>query len=690
MRGKKNNSPANWNPLVSSFWIPLICLPVIILWNKPQALILPQPPRDFYQKHIDFMNQRNAVVSYWDKVHSRIDRSRTPYIFKTLPITTQLIEVKALESDSDNLNHNYTFEVSTGTGKSQWTLVSHPQYCQLIRMNDEISRSSNFRQKMLHFQLEWSKSIDISKIDSSDLDGLKTLIVSMHDLQFRKALKQLEIWADAQAKLNELLSKPSLTNLRESLQNYLNYQKALLILEIAARTNSYNIKNNILFAHRFQLIQKFKLEESNLFDLPASSMKLEMNVIIGADNAKYVSTNFVRQLCNEARTRLKLFDLETAPWSVVTALARSYQMEAKSYDSSDRRFKSLNEQARNLLVPEKQSSLAIQRAKLQPQGADFNLNGSEYLQRLALNLHDQYISLQPEDIEHDTQFSESIQTVQLNGRDYVLDSLQKSVFELDQLHFKEVAKLPDQIAPLSQAVVQPDPESGQPRLILLGGFPENNSVLTSKDMSNFQFLTNNTTVTGRFYFGLAQFRSSQSGIENTLLIGGISGRKNQPPQFKDILSSVDATNWKHLNTLNWSNRLSFAMIQLKERMLLMGGCGSYQEGPCYAQIWSSTDGKSFEKFTDAPWSPRGAMAVVNTPTGLLLFGGADQNTVFSDIWRSNDGKKWTQIPIQTSGSMHSKMIYREDRLWILGGLTQSGNTAPTRSFRIIQDGIQFL
>lgn len=680
------------NPLQSFLWIPLIFLPILAFLGKPKPITLSQPPQEFFRRQNEYFSQRNAVVNYWDQIYCSLGSTATESIYATRTQNPKLIKIRALHQPepSDGSVNKIELEISAITAKSIWTISVNPHAYQLIRINDSVIQSPHAIPRILKHQLNWLSLADTSKLIESNASALKNLLIKINNRQFHKNFQQLIELTEAHKKLRVLLNNPSLKKIKKALQSYLKYQKSIILLEFASRTNQYNLKQNILLAKRYELLDQFILSDSDIFKLPLSSLQLELNVSIDALSTPQIQSNFIRMLCREAAQNLQNFDLNIAPWRIVTSLARSYQIEAKTYNFDHPQNKKLNAKVKNLIIPEQKTSIAFSRAYLQPEGSDFNLGSAAYLRRLAVNLHVQNIKLRNEKIPHITHFSQSVQAVKLNGKHYVIDTGNKSCFVLDGLQFQQISNLPDEIPPLSQAIVQEDPITGQSAILIIGGYPESNSIFKSNDLIKFEFVPRSANFYGRFYFGLSKFRNPSNGFESTILVGGTKGQKNDIARFEDNYHSINGLDWKRQSSLSWTSRHSFAMTQIKDSLLLMGGCRTFQSGPCYSEIWSSADAISFEKVVDAPWSARGGMATVKTPYGLLLFGGADERKVYADLWKTSNGRHWVKIDIDTVGSTHSQIIYDEDRLWIVGGITATGNRAPTRSFKIIRNAIQFL
>ena len=680
------------NPFKSLLWIPLISLPILA------SIVIPKPvntlniPQEFFKRQINYFSQRNAVVYYWDQIFHSLGSRATTSVYSTRMNSPQLIKVKAINQSKKSYSSTQSIELelTTQVAKSKWTISLNPLKYQLIRVNDSKYQTKETVQRMLKHQLNWFNKIDSSQLSEAESTDLMNLLIKIHDRQYHKSFQKLKELAEAHQRLLTLLKKPSFIKTKTLLQGYLNYQTSIILLEFAARTNQNNLKQNILLAKRYKLLDKFYVSNTDIFKLPLSSLQMEINVSIDTLSTPEIQSNFIRALCENVIQKLQAFDLKKAPWKIITTLARSYQIAAKTYNFDHPENKNLNDKFKNLVIPDQDTSMASSRIQLQPEGSDFKLGSPSYLQRLAQNLHIQNIKLREEKIPDLMHFSQSVQALKLNNKHYVIDTEKKSCFILDGLQFRQISSLPNIIPALSQAIVQDDPISGRSRVVILGGYPDSNLIFTSNDLITFDSVTQAADFDGRFYFGISKFTNPSNGFQSTILVGGTKGQKNDLARFEDTYQSIDGVDWNPQGSLNWLSRHSFAMTQLKDSLLLMGGCRTFQSGPCYSEIWSSSDGKVFDKVISAPWSARGGMAIVNTSEGLLLFGGADDRKIYSDLWKTDDGMQWVKVDIKTLGSTHSQLIYDEDRLWIIGGISATGDRAPTRSFKIIRNAIQFL
>ena len=153
--------------------------------------------------------------------------------------------------------------------------------------------------------------------------------------------------------------------------------------------------------------------------------------------------------------------------------------------------------------------------------------------------------------------------------------------------------------------------------------------------------------------------------------------------------------WTLVNTeAPWEGRHTAGACVHDGRMWILGGdCiqGHYQ-----TDCWSSADGIAWECATrHAPWGGRilhmsatfdGAMWVMggqSSPSFGATNSGGLEHTYHSDVWRSEDGAKWTQVaddcPWGPRGMVSGSAILH-GRLFILGGGTYETPEDPGRFF----------
>lgn len=180
--------------------------------------------------------------------------------------------------------------------------------------------------------------------------------------------------------------------------------------------------------------------------------------------------------------------------------------------------------------------------------------------------------------------------------------------------------------------------------------------------------------------------------ERVYIMGGV----RQGRLLNDVWSSSDGREWtQETEAAPWCGRLvHHTPLALHGRMWLLGGgaLGSdYHPFIAWNDVWSSPDGRHWDLVTEhAPWPPRiwGSTAVYRNR--LWLLGGFRSEPVWEnlgDVWFSEDGRNWRQLPalptIHHSGSgssffdtddhvwqaRHEHSVYvRDDGLYVVGGM----------------------
>ena len=134
--------------------------------------------------------------------------------------------------------------------------------------------------------------------------------------------------------------------------------------------------------------------------------------------------------------------------------------------------------------------------------------------------------------------------------------------------------------------------------------------------------------------------------------------------FNDVWRSKDGVAWKQM-TANaaWSGRAGLSAVVLGKWMYVVGGSVNDDSaiigpgGPpriYFNDVYKSTNGKKWVRVTEhAPWAPRAGAVLVTRGNHMYLLGGEDGFVCnpetprcppyFNDVWKSSDGKNWTQL-----------------------------------------------
>ena len=134
--------------------------------------------------------------------------------------------------------------------------------------------------------------------------------------------------------------------------------------------------------------------------------------------------------------------------------------------------------------------------------------------------------------------------------------------------------------------------------------------------------------------------------------------------FNDVWRSKDGVTWKQMTSkAKWQGRAGLSAVTHQGWIYVMGGSVNDDSaiigpgGPSrvyFNDVYRSRNGKNWQKVTkDASWEPRAGSVVVSRGKYMYLLGGEDGfvcNTdtprcppYFNDVWRSKDGRKWTQV-----------------------------------------------
>lgn len=171
-----------------------------------------------------------------------------------------------------------------------------------------------------------------------------------------------------------------------------------------------------------------------------------------------------------------------------------------------------------------------------------------------------------------------------------------------------------------------------------------------------------------------------------------SYREYRTPAYEGVFS------WTRLTKkAEWSNRLDHSSVWFNKRLWIMGGYNPGKvSGDTYLEdVWSSTDGVNWELVTEkAPWLGRRGHASLVFDDGngeaIYLIGGFVVNETNgyreyrNDVWKSTDGKEWTQIKERTEPELDSLYDWYPrfnhtcltanhgglDYIYLIGGVTQ--------------------
>ena len=134
--------------------------------------------------------------------------------------------------------------------------------------------------------------------------------------------------------------------------------------------------------------------------------------------------------------------------------------------------------------------------------------------------------------------------------------------------------------------------------------------------------------------------------------------------FNDVWRSRDGVHWRQMTgDAPWNKRAGLSAVVLGKWIYIMGGSVNDDSaiigpgGPAriyFNDVYKSKNGKKWIRVTEhAPWAPRAGAVVVKRGRYMYLLGGEDGFVCndqtprcppyFNDVWRSKDGKHWTQV-----------------------------------------------
>lgn len=146
--------------------------------------------------------------------------------------------------------------------------------------------------------------------------------------------------------------------------------------------------------------------------------------------------------------------------------------------------------------------------------------------------------------------------------------------------------------------------------------------------------------------------------------------------YSDVWCSEDGKNWRKVaDNLSWAPRgMIGGTAVFKDRIWIIGG-GTY-DTPCHSErifyndVWCSKDGIKWEKVCEnAPWHPRQYHDVAVFDGKLWVLEGYHKNGGNrNDVWYSEDGKNWIELPGTPWPVRHAASVFvYDDALWVVAG-----------------------
>ncbi len=155
----------------------------------------------------------------------------------------------------------------------------------------------------------------------------------------------------------------------------------------------------------------------------------------------------------------------------------------------------------------------------------------------------------------------------------------------------------------------------------------------------------------------------------------LQGCKNAPT------AANNSSGWSEV-TANapWAARYGMSGAVFNSNMWVIGGASGTSSSTYYGDVWKSGDGKSWTQTASPGFGGRYGSQVLAFNNQLFLIGGNNSGTLTNDVWSSYDGTTWTQI-LATNYSINSSVVGgtqfcpREDfsavvfnnLMWVIGG-----------------------
>lgn len=200
---------------------------------------------------------------------------------------------------------------------------------------------------------------------------------------------------------------------------------------------------------------------------------------------------------------------------------------------------------------------------------------------------------------------------------------------------------------------------------------------------------------GRHTAGYAVF-------DNAMWIVGGDG--NQGHYQSDVWRSVDGKAWDLvLDPVPWGPRVLHYTVVFDNKIWVMGGqtIPQFAEAPevfC-DDVWCTSDGANWSQVaTGMPWAPRGMIGGCTVKDGYIwILGGGTYDTpdkpnriFYRDVWRSVDGVQWECVLEEAPWAprqYHDVAVF-DDKLWVMEGYYEQGGNRNDVWYS--EDGIHWL
>lgn len=189
-----------------------------------------------------------------------------------------------------------------------------------------------------------------------------------------------------------------------------------------------------------------------------------------------------------------------------------------------------------------------------------------------------------------------------------------------------------------------------------------NDVYSSADGITWTQVTASAAWEARYRFGLVVHG-------NAMYLFGGNGKVNT--DLNDVWYSTNGADWFTATlSADWSPRNGFGTVEFNNLIWVFGG---FEGGTYYRDIWFSYNGVSWAKATDAAaWNSCWLSGIAPFDNKLWLVGNYAES---QDVYSSTDAINWTREATPPWPGRHShSLAVLNDRLWLLGGTTVSGDT----------------
>jgi hypothetical protein len=192
----------------------------------------------------------------------------------------------------------------------------------------------------------------------------------------------------------------------------------------------------------------------------------------------------------------------------------------------------------------------------------------------------------------------------------------------------------------------------------------------------------------RYFHSGVVFDGKSGRGDEMWILGGHDESKND--SFDDVWSSNNGSSWVPVAQLKpFAKREQHASVVFdpgSEPIILIIGGYDAGTGTIYKEVLFSNDGSNWNpRTTDPPFGARyGMTAVVDTSRRIWVIGGTDGTKVYDDMWMSNDGANWVEVPgggdpltgIERFG--HTSLFFDAGKpsIWAIAGFNKLPGLTP--------------